>query len=315
MQISQELLKRYLNNQCTIEEKERVEKWLKEEKNYPSDLSEEQVTRMEANIWENIKPIVSPNEVTPVTPLYKRAIRYAAIVVVLFTITLSVYYSYDHSESTQVAEVYQTVQTKRGEKRTVTLSDGSTIRMNYETEIKAPERFAGDQRVVYLEGHAHFDIVRNPDRPFIIYTADTKTEVLGTSFDINTKTAGETEIIVTGGKVAFSEKDQSSNLVTLTVNDRAVLKDKKGITTSEVNAQKLTAWRANQLVFDGQTLKEIIAVLEPWYDVTISVKDPELLDKSFSLAGDNPQLETFLRELCFAGRFHYEMQGNEIILY
>lgn len=315
MQISQELLERYLNNQCTREEKEQVEKWLKEEKSNPSDLSEEQMTKMEANIWENIKPTVSPNEGTPITPLYKRAIRYAAIVLVFFTITFSVYYSYDPSESTQVAEVYQTVQTKRGEKRTVTLSDGSTIRMNYETELKAPERFEGDQRVVYLEGHAHFDIVRNPDRPFIIYTADTKTEVLGTSFAINTKTAGETEVIVTSGKVAFSEKELSENLVTLTVNDRAVLNTGKNITTSKVNAQRLTAWSDNQLVFDGQTLEEIIAILEPWYDVTISVKDPELLHKSFSLAGDNPPLETFLRELCFAGRFQYEMEGNEIILY
>ena len=315
MQISQELLRRYLNNQCTSEEKEQVEKWLKEEKNNPSALSEKQMIKMEANIWENIKPIVSPNEVTPVTPLYKRTIRYAATVLILFTITLSVYYTYDPSETTPTAEVYQTVQTKRGEKRTVTLSDGSAIRMNYETEIKAPERFESDQRVVYLKGHAHFDVARDPDRPFIVYTENTKTQVLGTSFDINTKTAGETEIIVTSGKVAFSEKDRLANLVTLTENDRAVFNVGKSISTNEVNAQRLTAWRENRLVFDGQTLEKIIAVLEPWYDVKISVQDPNLLNRSFTLAGDNPPLETFLRELCFAGRFQYRMEGNEIILY
>lgn len=44
--------------------------------------------------------------------------------------------------------------------------------MNYETEIKVSEKFEGDKHVVYLMGHAHFDVARNPEKPFIIYTEE-----------------------------------------------------------------------------------------------------------------------------------------------
>ncbi|MEM7107939.1 MAG: FecR domain-containing protein, partial [Bacteroidota bacterium] len=178
-----------------------------------------------------------------------------------------------------------------------------------------PEQFEGNERVVYLTGHAHFNVARDIERPFIIYTEDSKTEVLGTSFDINTKSAGETEIIVTSGKVAFLQKGKERNRVTLTVNDQAVLDADKRITTQEVDALTLTAWKDNRLVFEGKTLKEVIEVLEPWYDVNIAVEDPSYLEVAFSLSGDNPTLEAFLKELCFAGRFSYRIEGKQVTLY
>ncbi|MEO0554733.1 MAG: FecR domain-containing protein [Bacteroidota bacterium] len=320
-EISPELLNKYLNNECTTAEQQQVEAWLEGEKKKAADLPDPQIDRMEASIWEKVGQVVKVEEpAARVIPLYKRVTRYAAAVILLFTTGFFAYDYLSHdspnpSGGLSYFEDFQSVKTKRGEKRTVTLSDGSTIRMNYETEIKVPEQFEGNERVVYLTGHAHFDVAKDTERPFIIYTQDSKTQVLGTSFDINTKRKGETEIIVTSGKVAFSEKDFAENGVTLTVNDRAMLKGDNTITTSKVEALKLTAWKENQLVFDDLTLENIIQIVEPWYDVVISVDDPELLTTDYNLDMDNPSLEQLMGELSFLGDFQYFIEEKNISIY
>ena len=320
-EIPSELLNKYLNNECTPAEQQQVEAWLEVEKKKVADLPDAQINSMEASIWKKVEQVVIADEpVTPVIPLYKRVARYAAAAILLFTVG---FFTYDYlsgdsqhpSGELAYFEDFRTVGTKRGEKRTVTLSDGSTIRMNYETEIKVPEQFKGDERVVYLTGHAHFDVARDTERPFIIYTQDSRTQVLGTSFDINTKHKGETEIIVTSGKVAFSEKNQEDNWDTLTMNDRAMLNGDNHITTSKVDALKMTAWKENQLIFDDLTLENIIQIVEPWYDVAISVDDPELITTDYNLDMDNPSLEQLMDELSFLGDFQYSIEGKNISIY
>ncbi|MEM9389362.1 MAG: FecR domain-containing protein [Bacteroidota bacterium] len=318
MPISPDLLKKYLDNQCTPEERKKVEEYLALEKNATSDLPDELAEEMKVNFWTNISSEIENKHTTRVIPLHKRIMRYAAVAVILFAIGFFTYRTASNKffeDSVEVSVALKTITTQRGEKRTVTLPDGSTVRMNYETEIQAPEQFEGDERVVYLRGHAHFDVARDTERPFIIYTEDSKTEVLGTSFDINTKREGETEIIVTSGTVAFSEKDENENHVVLEVNDRAVLNADKRMATSKVDALKLTSWRDNRLIFEDNTLEDIIHILEPWYNIEISVKDPIILKTDYNLDMENPSLERLMEELSFLGDFEYSIEGKKISIY
>ncbi|MEM6846415.1 MAG: FecR domain-containing protein [Bacteroidota bacterium] len=327
MEITKELLRRYHAGQCTGEENKAVEEWLKLKEGEDPSSGLTIIKRDEINsdhIWSKLSQNI-PNleDQQPfqkkriVRPIIKNFTNYAAAVLILGIVGFSAYYlfnSADVSKTAQVAAVYQAVQTQRGEKRTVTLPDGSTIRMNYETEIKIPERFEGSERVVYLTGHAHFEVLRNPEKPFIIYTDDSKTQVLGTSFDINTKEKGATEIIVTSGKVAFAEKNHADNLVTLTLNDRAVLSTGKEIKTDKVDALALTAWKDNRLVLKDKTLKEIVSVLEPWFDVQVTVENQQLLDDRFNLSLNNPPLTGALERLAFMGSFDYQIDGKKVII-
>lgn len=333
MDITLELLKKYAEKECTKQEKLAVELWVDEFKEEGSSLSKDELIAIKMEMWDNMSfdmeapmtnkhklGIIREDPQTVEVQIYRKIIRYAAAVIVFCGISLSTYYflndpSQINQEEHAYIEKYRSVKTQRGEKRTVTLSDGSTIRMNYETEISVPEHFEGDERIVYLTGHAHFNVVRNPDKPFIIYTDKSKTQVLGTSFDINTKGTNETEIIVTSGKVAFSEKGQEKNLVTLKVNDRALLHADKSIATSKVNAGKLTAWKDDILVFEGETLKEIIKVLEPWYDVNITVEDSEKLSQQYNVSFNNPSFETLIEQMSFMGKFKYSLDGAAVIIY
>ncbi|MEM6845383.1 MAG: hypothetical protein AAF632_24435 [Bacteroidota bacterium] len=99
MEISPELLRRYLNGECSPEERRQVERWLKEEKNKPSDLPDAQAEKMKVDFWQNISAVIqasgdlatggpkgnttgSPAAGPPAAPiisLRNRVTRYAAV--------------------------------------------------------------------------------------------------------------------------------------------------------------------------------------------------------------------------------------------
>jgi len=85
------------------------------------------------------------------------------------------------------------------------LPDSSIVWLNEDSKLSYPEVFEGVSRVVYLEGEAFFDVRRNPSQPFIIHAAGTKTQVLGTSFNIKAYEHDQTvALTVVTGVVAFS---------------------------------------------------------------------------------------------------------------
>ncbi|MEM9673493.1 MAG: FecR domain-containing protein [Bacteroidota bacterium] len=314
--ITPELLEKYYNNTCSEEERKAVEAWL--------NASEGQSPREEellASSWQNIQSNIQQRD-QPAAITRRLSPRFwlgmAASVVLVLGIGFYTYDTFLHnsSESAISQSQYHNFTTQRGEKRTLTLADGSTIRMNYETEIRAPKRFIDDERIVYLIGHAHFDVAHNPDRPFIIYTEDTKTQVLGTSFDVRTFPDSEkTEVVVSSGKVEFSSREDTQNKVQLTVNDRALLLPGEKISVSEVFAADYTAWKDNRLVFEDASLEEIVLVLERWYDIDITVRNTKLLGNRYTFAYDNPPLPTLLERISFVAKFEYTIEGKQVTIY
>ncbi|MEM8896309.1 MAG: hypothetical protein AAGC88_17150, partial [Bacteroidota bacterium] len=155
--INKALLEKYYDGQCSDEEKEQVEAWLDSDRHdAPLELEEISRHQLKSRMWQQIEEGTTIEKVKTI-PLYRKALPYAAAITLLFMVAFSAYFFLISPENTnQFAQVnYETFVTQRGQKRTLTLSDGSTIRLNYESEFKAPRHFDEDLRVVYLAGHAH----------------------------------------------------------------------------------------------------------------------------------------------------------------
>ncbi|MEM1339097.1 MAG: FecR domain-containing protein [Bacteroidota bacterium] len=316
MKITDELLKKYANGQCSKEEKQLVEKWLATEGDSDGEDQSHLFDPYKAQTWDTL----SKQTIERRTTFKQRAMRYAAAIALFISLGAISYLLFNPSnestgETILAMEDFQTIYSERGERQTISLPDGSTVRLNTESILKFPQEFEGKERLVYLEGHAHFDIQRNPEKPFIVYTEDSRTQVLGTSFDINThSTSQRTEIIVTSGKVAFSERDDTKNTVKLTVNKRAILAGENNIQVDEVDAESLTAWKQDRLVLEKMTLAEIIKVIEPWYDVNVEVNNPNLMTIKYKVSKDNPTLEALMDDLSLLGGFVYEIEGKTVTI-
>lgn len=83
-------------------------------------------------------------------------------------------------------EAVQTVilSTPRAGQYTVTLPDGTHVWLNAASEIVYPSRFDDKVREVTVKGEAYFDVVRDDNKPFVVYAAQQRIEVLGTQFNI-----------------------------------------------------------------------------------------------------------------------------------
>lgn len=83
----------------------------------------------------------------------------------------------------------------------VFLPDGSKVTLVKGSRISYSRLMNGKKRKVCLSGEAFFDIAKNPEKPFYIYTQNMVIKVLGTSFRVRAS-AGKESVIVKTGKVS-----------------------------------------------------------------------------------------------------------------
>jgi ferric-dicitrate binding protein FerR (iron transport regulator) len=87
------------------------------------------------------------------------------------------------------------------------LPDGSRVFLNKNSKLTYPEKFAGNERIVNLSGEAFFEVTRNKGE-FIVICRDTRTRVLGTSFNVKGYEPNKpVQVIVETGLVEVSNTD------------------------------------------------------------------------------------------------------------
>ncbi|MCD8270899.1 MAG: FecR family protein [Parabacteroides sp.] len=102
---------------------------------------------------------------------------------------------------------------KKGEKKTIQLTDGTKVVLNSDTRLHIPSNFNKEERVIEMEGEGFFDVTPNPDKPFIIKSGETQVRVLGTSFDFKSYKEDEfIKLTVSTGKVRINVADQDLQL-------------------------------------------------------------------------------------------------------
>lgn len=165
----------------------------------------------------------------------------------------------------------------------IRLADGSTIRLAPSSRISFPEQFNEcGRREVYLSGEAFFEVAKNPDRPFFVYSNELVTKVLGTSFNIRAyDTDRDVVVNVMTGKVAVSIAEnvpvsdgaaQVRDLLLLP-NQQATLSRKEAeLVRSLVKEPALVKTDAahKQFIFTKTPANEVFEMLKTAYGVQIA---------------------------------------------
>ena len=95
----------------------------------------------------------------------------------------------------------------------LTLSDGTRVWLNSETEIRYPVAFGKDRRTVFLSGEAYFEVEKDENKPFYVVLDDVEVKVYGTSFNVNSYAdENYTEVTLVEGHVAAYVDDKSYDL-------------------------------------------------------------------------------------------------------
>ncbi|MBT33024.1 MAG: anti-sigma factor [Thalassobius sp.] len=219
-------------------------------------------------------------------------------------------YNDGNSPEKKLSEQYITKSTIAGQRLTITLSDGSKIKLNTNTEISFPEKFSDSIRLVkVLKGEVFFEVTKNKRKPFVVQTGDIKTKVLGTSFNVDySKPAQQLNVALVTGKVQVIKGDSIHNLIPtemLHFEDNKVVK-------SNFDPLSITGWKDGILVFEKVTFIEAIERLEEWYGVSIEYTKHN--DGIYSGVFENENLENVLEGLGFTTNFNYELKNKKVIL-
>jgi transmembrane sensor len=95
---------------------------------------------------------------------------------------------------------YPLYATDIGERRSITLADGSTVDLNARSQLRV-EFTNSERRVELLDGQALFQVAKDKARPFIVHSGGATVRAVGTQFDVYRKDSGTT-ITVLEGRVA-----------------------------------------------------------------------------------------------------------------
>jgi transmembrane sensor len=212
--------------------------------------------------------------------LFSWMARIAAVIVLGFTLLYLNNSRETAEQQTTVDEVkslmnirYYTLSTGKGEKATLSLSDGSVIQMNAESRLIYPNYFGADSRELEFEGEGYFKISPDKSRPFRVKCNNTITEVTGTEFNIRSRDNHISVTVVEGSVKTFSS--QSSEGVAVVKGEMVTLKSTGTFSRPvRVDTKHFLAWRENKISFSRTPLTQVAAELERCYsNIDIVVAD------------------------------------------
>ena len=203
-----------------------------------------------------------------------------------------------------------------GEWKTLTLPDGSWVKLNANSEIRFAARWKeGADRQVWLDGEAFFDVQKKPESgaKFQVYTKDLRVEVLGTSFNVSSRGL-QTDVFLQEGKIRLSMGDQETLLLpgdflAYSAQKKAVVKRQNAI-PAEVH----TSWKDGVLIMKDQPVGMILKKLEEIYGVQTSVLDQRLLThiKTVSVPMDKLEIAISVLERTFGVTI--TKQENQLVI-
>jgi ferric-dicitrate binding protein FerR (iron transport regulator) len=193
-----------------------------------------------------------------------------------------------------------------------TLSDGSTVYLASNTTLSYPSEFNEGQRKVNLQGEAFFDITHDPGKPFIIETEQAFVQVLGTSFNVNTKANEQLELIVERGKVKVTLKSNPGISQVVVAGEKIVARDNALQKTVNSNARYLL-WRKKRMQFKDEKLATIISVINKNYNSKLELGDRLLGERRITVTFDN-SLESITRILCVSLNLTSEVKADSTVV-
>ncbi|WP_461667947.1 FecR family protein [Paenochrobactrum sp. BZR 201-1] len=171
--------------------------------------------------------------------------------------------------------------TAKGEIRHIRLEDQSQVTLGPDSAIAV--EYVQSQRVVkLLAGMAYFEVTRDTQRSFTVYSDNTQITALGTAFEVSNDagiiTVGVDHGLVearASGELSMGERLQQGQWL---VFDPA----RQTVERSERSANQIASWRDNYLIAEQEQLSSLVARIGRWHNGRIVIADPSIGRKRIS---------------------------------
>ncbi len=234
------------------------------------------------------------------------------------------------------------VSTKNGSRTKIQLPDGTSVWLNSSSKLVYDNtNFGSNIREVSLTGEAYFDVVKNPNKPFVIHTAKMDIKVLGTAFNVKCYPGEKTtETSLIRGSVEVTLKDRQEKII-MKPNEKLILnnddikpikqlvaKSKQAVIDKVNPIIELshltifpkdstiveTGWVENRLIFSDERLDEIAKKMERWYGVSITIDNERLKKELLTGSFEKETIYQALNALQLTTAFTYKVDKDVITI-
>lgn len=339
--MNKEVLEKYFNGIYSVEEAEQVVEWLSTDEGqaYLSDKFDEDVELLKnekikpmlpaldsKRMWSRVSKEVGPasRRTLPVRRGHASSYWYvAAMVFLVCGLSIFFYEKFVPVDKTSQEKQAMYFSTNAQQQKEITLSDGTAIRLNNNSQLWISATYGQPQRDVTLKGEAYFEVTHNTAKPFVIHTNGILIKDLGTAFNVRALPGkNNVQVAVESGKVSIlSEENLSTNSreakprpIKLTGGQYAYLNlETDSFEVSEFQVENYLNWMSDQLKFDRAPLVKASEQLSHIYNVTFSYASDSLKTMHFSASFEAESLKRTLAVIALTLSIGYQIKGDHVI--
>lgn len=317
--ISEELIIRFINNECSDDELRIVEAWIAESPDNANELFEmERAACLAYSLADDEKSrgrvtSLIDSKIANYDAMRRRMrririLRWSAAAVLVGVITMvSVVFMRPRQRMITI-DTY-------AECKMAILPDSTKVWVNKYSSLTYPEHFAENSRDIELSGEAYFEVTKDASRPFKVKGDYLTVEVLGTKFNFYTTLKKENTVSLIEGKVEVSANSSEDGIV-LSPGQKVRFNPEDGrMTVTDGRAVLDAVWHNRLIPFSNSTIREIASDLEELYGVDITVRST--VDKNNTYSGASPLYESVdstLSALCNTLPISFTRNNQHIII-
>lgn len=270
--MDREILIRFLKCETTPEEETVILQWLEADPEHRKEMNRLDVAH---NAMVLHAPDIAEVRRKSVFSL-RRMVHFAAGVAAAVLLIAGSGWFFTNRQMNRLSEQMTVVNVPEGQRINMKLQDGTTIWLNAGTTLEYPMAFAANSRRVKVSGEAMFDVVHDPQRPFIVETFACKVEVLGTKFNVVADEPTEKfSTALIRGRVKVINRLSDNEQVILDSNECVSLVGGH-LDLERIENPEEFLWTEGIISLKGASFEELIAKLEKAYAVKIIVRRDKL---------------------------------------
>ena len=278
-------------------------------------MNENQRNRITEDAWSKLYQRIEQDGLLPQQPSKKNrkspAVRWAIATVLLLVCVTATLFIINSSSQPEVAMLML----HNGDNEptlAIKFEDGSIVFMGQQTSLHYPVSFSKDKREVSLQGNAFFEVSKNAERPFSIDTKPVRIEVLGTSFNVDSRDNSQFSLSVKSGEVKVILK-KNKQAVNIRAGETAILHLDSLYKTPTVNLDQLSEY-LKRIHFKDQQLADVVGIINSGLDTVKLKLSPSIQHRQITVTFSNESPQTMAELICTALSLRSARKGDIIYI-
>lgn len=213
----------------------------------------------------------------------------------------------------------------------IKLPDGTSVILKKGSVLRYPAKFNGNAREVHLNGEAYFEVKKNASHPFLVYSNELVTKVLGTSFFVKAWKGDKAfKVTVTSGKVSVFKKSEADASTVqspswTTKNKGVLVMSNQEVTFYREQAKLIKLELSKHSVLSEEIAKtefnfieapfsEVVTTLSNAYNVPINYDETTMAGCPLTASLTDQSFYEKLVLICKAVEATFEMQEGTVVI-